>query len=966
MFVISSEIYDEDLDKQPHRCRCCKKKKIPLTSFRCIGGKMVAELHPNLFSDMPLKTEDWNEQDDVIPFTEQLVSKFQWSGFAKSNDSCPLSSTTRHYPSSTNNHQSHAVKRSTLKQVFNTNRKLLESYDRQELEQWKQAIDGDIYWDPIVKLEILSDSTENVYDFTVQGNQTFSISNGILVHNTLNVFHFVGVSEKNIPLGVPRLNEIINNANTTKNPSLTIYLKDSVRKGVLPPELLQSATLLPGLISDSFSKNGGIFDDPRNEYKLQESLDQFILQKVNFPSLANLALEIRSLVQSIVDIHRNQTSSTIPSDDINPDDSYTLETTPSTTLSKGQIQESPPFLESSTLPENIRERNKKEEENKDQKTRLDALLVKLGKQATSLSELAAVEDKRFVTKFANSLRQKFLKDFILYEEVVYDPDLYKTTIEEDAELVSLFSQMPDDPFASISLRGNTSNSRNSVNNTSKTEWTEYVIRMEMDRKSMIEHDITVDGIVRAFRKIWENNLHIQYSSEYSSRCLLRIRVISDKKQNTLPGEDYQLMMELLKYMKSSVHLSGIEGIRKTFTKQIISEDISSVLTSASKGNNNSINNRNEKEWVIETEGTNLREVLANEFVDTRRTHSNDIKEIISVFGIEAATRSIIREITQVLRFYDIYVDYRHPCLLANLMCNREKIMGMTRHGMNRTDFGPLNHASFEETSEILHKAARYWKVDNLRGISENLMLGMIPAIGTGKFSIFLDTERTPEDRKSCELDPEHLKKYEAFSDIVRKQVAATSTAISSNNTANPPPIGSNVVRNSANHKRNPLNRSKISGSYYKPGSYWNSYASSGTNNNDPYYTSSFNHRGFNSYHTKQSRDKIFQDSTFSISSFGEESFASGYVPDELDLHMQRQSSSLSDEDNTTTILSAYDSLLDDNRVPFEMKYDSGETIQDDNGQNVPTTSSIATASPSVNAVQKPSVIVVDDDAMMFE
>jgi DNA-directed RNA polymerase II subunit RPB1 len=47
---------------------------------------------------------------------------------------------------------------------------------------------------------------------------------------TLNVFHFVGVTEKNIPLGVPRLKEIINNAKVTKNPSMTIYLKESVNK----------------------------------------------------------------------------------------------------------------------------------------------------------------------------------------------------------------------------------------------------------------------------------------------------------------------------------------------------------------------------------------------------------------------------------------------------------------------------------------------------------------------------------------------------------------------------------------------------------------------------------------------------------------------------------------------------------------------------------------------------------------
>ena len=43
---------------------------------------------------------------------------------------------------------------------------------------------------------------------------------------TLNTFHFAGVSAKNVTLGVPRLNEILNVAKTVRTPSLTIYLAD--------------------------------------------------------------------------------------------------------------------------------------------------------------------------------------------------------------------------------------------------------------------------------------------------------------------------------------------------------------------------------------------------------------------------------------------------------------------------------------------------------------------------------------------------------------------------------------------------------------------------------------------------------------------------------------------------------------------------------------------------------------------
>ncbi|KAH8063260.1 DNA-directed 5'-3' RNA polymerase [Aureococcus anophagefferens] len=46
---------------------------------------------------------------------------------------------------------------------------------------------------------------------------------------TLNTFHFAGVSAKNVTLGVPRLNEILNVAKTVRTPSLTIYLAPEIK-----------------------------------------------------------------------------------------------------------------------------------------------------------------------------------------------------------------------------------------------------------------------------------------------------------------------------------------------------------------------------------------------------------------------------------------------------------------------------------------------------------------------------------------------------------------------------------------------------------------------------------------------------------------------------------------------------------------------------------------------------------------
>ena len=96
-----------------------------------------------------------------------------------------------------------------------------------ELDILKQAADSSVIWDEIVDIEIYSpDQTEMVYDFTVPGNQTFMTDYGVIVHNTLNTFHFAGVASKsNVTRGVPRIEEILSLSSEPKNPSLTVFLK---------------------------------------------------------------------------------------------------------------------------------------------------------------------------------------------------------------------------------------------------------------------------------------------------------------------------------------------------------------------------------------------------------------------------------------------------------------------------------------------------------------------------------------------------------------------------------------------------------------------------------------------------------------------------------------------------------------------------------------------------------------------
>jgi DNA-directed RNA polymerase I subunit RPA1 len=59
--------------------------------------------------------------------------------------------------------------------------------------------------------------------------------------------------------------------------------------------------------------------------------------------------------------------------------------------------------------------------------------------------------------------------------------------------------------------------------------------------------------------------------------------------------------------------------------------------------------------------------LADELVDLDRLASNDIYAILQTYGVEAARRAIIDEMSGVFGAYGIGVDYRHLTVIADYM-----------------------------------------------------------------------------------------------------------------------------------------------------------------------------------------------------------------------------------------------------------------------------------------------------------
>jgi DNA-directed RNA polymerase II subunit RPB1 len=141
-------------------------------------------------------------------------------------------------------------------------------------------------------------------------------------------------------------------------------------------------------------------------------------------------------------------------------------------------------------------------------------------------------------------------------------------------------------------------------------------------------------------------------------------------------------------------------------------------------------------WVLDTTGTNLLQVLALDTIDQTRTVSNDIQEIYRVLGIEAARVAILTEITE--SFDTTYINHHHLSVLCDRMTANESMVSIFRHGINNDNIGPIAKASFEETPEMFLKAARHAELDNMRGVSANVMCGQEGYYGTSSFQVLLN------------------------------------------------------------------------------------------------------------------------------------------------------------------------------------------------------------------------------------
>lgn len=152
----------------------------------------------------------------------------------------------------------------------------------------------------------------------------------------------------------------------------------------------------------------------------------------------------------------------------------------------------------------------------------------------------------------------------------------------------------------------------------------WLLRIVLDRNSKEDKKLFIQDVVDKINQQLSDDVHVIATDDNADNLVIRVRLIMEKEA----GEDanqtnYEYLQKIEDTLLNTMTLKGIKGIGKVFIRQGKKPELTDGVNPG-------------KEWILETDGVNLAEALPIEGVDSTRTISNDIFEVLGTLGIEAA------------------------------------------------------------------------------------------------------------------------------------------------------------------------------------------------------------------------------------------------------------------------------------------------------------------------------------------
>ncbi len=291
-------------------------------------------------------------------------------------------------------------------------------------------------------------------------------------------------------------------------------------------------------------------------------------------------------------------------------------------------------------------------------------------------------DEEFVRKLANQIGKSTINDIIADYDIDYFN--YKIITILDNEKIESKRLDIDDIIGRVQKTFKKVDIYNYGDSEESEEDSEEIEGSEVEEAGIAKADSEIDSQV-------EDDENIKLIFEPSKKTIRELRLLGDKVRD--------------------LQISGTKGIGKVIIR------------------------KDDTEWVLHTEGSNLGAIFKIEGIDKVRSTTNDIHEIETVLGIEAARNAIVYELNRTLSDQGLSVDIRHIMLVADMMTSEGIVKSIGRHGISGEKSSVLARAAFEETGKHLLHASIRGEVDDLTGIIENIIIGQPIPLGTGSVSV---------------------------------------------------------------------------------------------------------------------------------------------------------------------------------------------------------------------------------------
>ena len=248
---------------------------------------------------------------------------------------------------------------------------------------------------------------------------------------------------------------------------------------------------------------------------------------------------------------------------------------------------------------------------------------------------------------------------------------------------------------------------------------------------LVEKQMEMKTIYASVRKTFPFT-HIIFSTDNSENMIMRIyiRNIFDKKGITL--EKIETFVDSL----FACTVRGIKGINATYVK----EGIKHI-----KQDDGSI--KSDKIFYIFADGTNLKDIMMNPWIDKSAVRSDSILEVFRHCGIEAARSKIIHEIFDQI---EGAASYRHCSMYADEMTFNGIVTSIDRYGSEKRDSSFMLRISDASPIMVIENSAINNKTDMLKGVSPPIMVGRNPNIGDLYNTFKLDEEFVAEFSENLE------------------------------------------------------------------------------------------------------------------------------------------------------------------------------------------------------------------------